>query len=103
CDQLLGVSRGDRSMRVLLTATAALAATMAIVAPGAAQKPPKAGSVTLTTSADLVTFSNPITLAGKVKGAKAGVMVTLERRSTTAATFVAAATVATQGNGDFSF
>ena len=90
-------------MRSLLTAIAALVAAMAIVAPVAAQKPPKAGSVTLNTSAALVTFSNPVTLTGKVKGAKAGVVVTLERRATNAATFVAAGTATTQGNGDFSF
>ena len=90
-------------MRSLLTAAAAVVAAIAVAAPGAAQKPPKAGAVTLNTSAALVTFSNPVTLTGKVKGAKAGVVVTLERRSTDAATFVPAATVATQGNGDFSF
>lgn len=90
-------------MRALLTATAALVAALALVAPGVAQKPPKAGSVTLRTSADQVTFSNPVTLTGKVKGAKAGVMVSLERRSTDAPAFVPAGTVATAGNGDFSF
>jgi hypothetical protein len=90
-------------MRALLTATAAMVAAIALAAPGVAQKPPKAGSITLKASADQVTFSNPVTLTGKVKGAKAGVMVSLERRPTDAAAFVPAATVATDRNGDFSF
>jgi hypothetical protein len=90
-------------VRSLLTATAALVVGLALVAPGVAQKPPKPGSLTLRTSADQVTFSNPVTLNGKVKGAKAGVLVSLERRSTDAAAFVPAATVATNRNGDFSF
>lgn len=90
-------------MRALLTATAAMVAAIALVTPGVAQKPPKAGSITLRSSADQVTFSNPVTLTGKVKGAKAGVMVSLERRSTDAATFVPVDTAATAGNGDFSF
>jgi hypothetical protein len=90
-------------MRALLTATAAMVAAIALAAPGVAQKPPKPGSITLKASADQVTFSNPVTLTGKVKGAKAGVMVSLERRSTDAAAFVPVATATTAGNGDFSF
>jgi hypothetical protein len=90
-------------MRAILIATAAVVAAISVVAPGLAAKPPKAGSITLRTSADLVTFSSPVTLSGKVKGAKAGVLVSLERRPTGATAFVPAATVATGSNGEFSF
>src|ERR687895_2005236 len=90
-------------MRAVFTAMVGLVAALALVAPGVAQKPPKSGSLTLRASADQVTYSNPVTLTGKVKGAKAGVIVSLERRSTDAAAFVPAATVATDRNGDFSF
>ena len=90
-------------MRAFLLATATIAAALLISATGLAQKPPKAGSVTLKTSADQVTFSTPVTLTGKVKGAKGGVVVSLERRAADATTFVAAGTATTDGNGDYSF
>src|SRR5918999_122753 len=58
-------------MRAVFTAMAGLVAALALVAPGVAQKPPKAGSLTLRASADQVTYSNPVTLTGKVKTAVA--------------------------------
>lgn len=90
-------------MRSLLFATAVIAAALLISATGLAQKPPKAGSVTLEASSEQVTYSSPVTLAGKVKGAKAGVVVSLERRAAGATTFVSAGTATTGGNGDYSF
>lgn len=89
-------------MRTLLI-LASLTATLALTAVSAAQKPPKAGAVTLEASAEQVTYSTPVTLTGKVKGAKAGVVVTLERRAANATAFVPAGTATTGGNGDYSF
>ena len=90
-------------MRTLLTAAAAAAAALAFAATGEAQKPPKAGSVTLEASAAIVTFSAPVTLTGSVKGQKGGVTVSLERRATTSATFVPAGSATTDAQGAFSF
>ena len=90
-------------MRSFLIVAAAIAATLSHAATGAAQKPPKAGDVTLDASAAQVTFSNPVTLRGKVKGAKAGVLVTLERRATTETVFTVAATATTDNGGGFTF
>jgi len=90
-------------MRTRLIVAAALAAALAFTATGQAQKPPKAGSVTLKASAAQVTFPAPVTLTGKVKGAKAGVVVTLERRAADATAFVPAGTTTTDGNGDYTF
>jgi hypothetical protein len=90
-------------MRSLLTGAAALVAALALAATGEAQKPPKAGSVTLDASSAQITFSTPVTLTGKVKGAKAGVLVTLERRATTQTAFTAAATATTDNSGSYSF
>ena len=90
-------------MRSLLTAAVALAAALALASTGQAQKPPKAGNVSLKASADSITFSNPVALTGKVKGAKAGVAVALERRAADATVFAPAGTAVTDGNGDFSF
>jgi hypothetical protein len=90
-------------MRSFLFATATIAAALTISATGLAQKPPKAGSVTLKASADKIVYSAPVTLTGKVKGAKAGVVVTLQRRAADATTFVPAGTATTDGNGDYTF
>lgn len=90
-------------MRSFLLASATIAAALTISATGLAQKPPKAGDVTLRASAAQVTFSAPVTLTGKVKGAKAGVVVSLERRDADAATFVPAGTATTDGQGDYTF
>jgi len=90
-------------MRTRLIVAAALAAALAFTATGQAQKPPKSGAVTLKASAAQVTFPTPVTLTGKVKGAKAGVLVTLERRAADATAFVPAGTATTDGNGDYTF
>ena len=90
-------------MRIRLIVAAALAAALAFTATGQAQKPPKSGAVTLKASAAQVTFPTPVTLTGKVKGAKAGVLVTLERRAADATAFVPAGTATTDGNGDYTF
>jgi hypothetical protein len=92
-------------MRLLVTALAVVLAVLGYATAGDAQNAPKpkAAKVTLTASADTVTFSQPVTLAGQVKGAKAGVPVTLERRPTTATAFVPAGTTSTDAQGRFSF
>ena len=90
-------------MRSFLLASATIAAALTISATGVAQKPPKAGDVTLKASAAQVTFSTPVTLTGKVKGAKGGVIVSLERRDANATTFVPAGTATTDGQGDYTF
>jgi hypothetical protein len=90
-------------MRTHLVALAIVAGTLALATSVGAQKPPKAGSVTLKSSAATVTFSQPVTLDGTVKGAKAGVTVTLERRPSTGTAFVVAATATTSDKGRFSF
>ena len=89
-------------MRTLLI-LCALSAALVLTAVSEAQKPPKAGAVTLKSSADLVTFPSPVTLTGKVKGAKAGVIVSLERRAADATAFVPAGTATTDGTGSYSF
>ena len=90
-------------MRSFLLASATIAAALIISATGLAQKPPKAGDVTLKASAAQVTFPAPVTLTGKVKGAKAGVVVSLERRDADSMTFVPAGTATTDGQGDYTF
>jgi len=90
-------------MRIRLSLAAALAAALAFTATGEAQKPPKPGATTLRASAAQVTFSTPVTLTGKVKGGKSGIVVSLERRAADATAFVPAGTATTDANGDFSF
>jgi len=80
-----------------------LATGLAVASEGQAQKPPKPGAVSLKASADQVTFSTPVALTGKVKGGKAGIIVTLERRAADATVFAPAGTATTDANGDFSF
>ena len=81
----------------------AVAAALAIASEGEAQKPPKPGAITLRASADQITFSDPVALTGKVKGAKAGIVVTLEQRAADATAFAPAGTATTDANGDFAF
>jgi hypothetical protein len=50
-----------------------------------------------------VTFSRPVTLTGSVKGARAGVVVSLERRATTTPVFEPAMTTTTDAKGDYRF
>ena len=88
---------------ILAAGIAGIAAMLALAGTGEAQKPPKAGSVTLKASAGQLTYSAPVTLTGKVKGAKAGVVVSLERRAADATAFVPAGTATTDGQGDYTF
>jgi hypothetical protein len=91
-------------MRTHLIALAIVAGVLALATSVDAQSaPPKNSAVRLTASAATVTFSAPVTLEGTVKGAKAGVMVTLERRAATDAAFVPAGTATTNDKGRFSF
>src|SRR5215218_4298460 len=90
--QLPGASPGGRDMRTRLIVAAAVAALLVLAAGSEAQKPPKAGNVSLKASPAQVTFSTPVALMGKVKGAKAGIVVSLERRAADATAFVPAGT-----------
>jgi len=91
-------------LRLVIAATVlTVAVVLAITSEGEAQKPPKPGTTTLKASAQQVTFSQPIALSGKVKGAKQGVTVTIERRAVNSTTYGPAGTATTDANGDFSF
>jgi hypothetical protein len=91
-------------LRLYLAVTIlAAAVVLAVASEGEAQKPPKPGSTTLKASAAQVTFSNPVALTGKVKGAKQAMTVTLERRAANATAFAPAGTATTDANGDFAF
>jgi hypothetical protein len=82
------------------------ATVIAPVAVASAQKPPKPPGqqgVTLQLSTALVTFSQPVTANVSVKGAKAGVGVTLQRRPSTSQTWSDVETKPTDGKGDASF
>ena len=93
----------------MLTCLLAAGAVLAPVAGATAQKPPKPPKppgqqgVTLHPSAALVTFSQPVVSKVSVKGVKAGVGVTLQRRPSTSPTWSDVATVATDAKGDASF
>ena len=91
-------------LRLIIAASVlTVAVVLAITSEGEAQKPPKPGTTTLKASAQQVTFSQPIALSGKVKGAKQGVTVTIERRAVNSTTYGPAGTATTDANGDFSF
>ncbi len=94
-------------MRRIATTFLATAALLAPVAAIAAPKPPKpapgGGGVTLRTSANPLTFSQPETLTASVKAAKAGVTVTLQRHLTSSKTFTDVETRATDAKGDVTF
>jgi hypothetical protein len=91
-------------LRLVIAATVlTVAVVLAITSEGEAQKPPKPGATTLKASAQQLTFSQPVALSGKVKGAKQATGVTLERRAANATAFVPAGTATTDANGDFSF
>jgi len=91
-------------LRLIIAASVlTVAVVLAIASEGSAQKPPKPGATSLKASAQQVTFSQPIALSGKVKGAKQGVTVTIERRAVNSTTYGPAGTATTDANGDFSF
>lgn len=83
----------------------------AVLAPAAAfaQKPPKPPKppgqqgVTVQPSAAVVTFTQPVTSKVSVKGAGAGVSVTLQLRRATSSTWSDAETKPTDAKGDASF
>jgi hypothetical protein len=84
----------------------AAGAVLAPVAAASAQKPPKPPgqqAVTLRPSAAQVTFSQPVTSTVSVKGAKAGVGVTLQRRPATSQTWSDVETKTTDMKGDAAF
>ena len=93
-------------MRRILPCLLAAVAVLAPVAASAAQKPPKPPGqqgVTLRLSAAQVTFSQPVTSTASVKGVKAGVGVTLQRRPSTSQTWSDVETKPTDAKGDASF
>lgn len=96
-------------MRRILPCLLAAGAVLAPVATSSAQKPPKSpkspgqAGVALRLSAAQVTFSQPVTSKVSVKGAKAGVGVTLQRRPSTSQTWSDVETKTTDARGDTSF
>jgi hypothetical protein len=93
-------------MRKLLPCLLAAGAVLVPAAGSAAQKPPKPPGqqgVTLRVSSALVTFSQPVTSTASVKGAKAGVGVTLQRRPSTSPTWSDVETRTTDAKGDAAF
>jgi hypothetical protein len=85
-----------------------LLAAGALLAPAAASaakppKPPGQQGVTLKPSATLITFSNTVVSTASVKGAKAGVSVTLQRRPATSTTWSDVETKPTDAKGDAAF
>jgi hypothetical protein len=89
----------------LLAASALLAPVAASAAkpPPKAPKPPGQQGVTLKPAATLITFSHTVVSTASVKGAKAGVAVTLQRRRSTSATWSDAETKPTDQKGDAAF
>jgi hypothetical protein len=93
-------------MRALVAGLAIAFIALLSAATGSAQKPPKPpgqAAVTLQASANPVTFSRPLTLSGSVKGARAGVVVTLESRAPTATAYAPVGTATTDQKGDYTF
>jgi hypothetical protein len=93
-----------RNLAVLAAAGSALALVAAAPAPAQKPKPaPGTQNVTLKASTDLTTYSTPVSLSADVKGAKAAVAVTLQRRASTATDFATATTATTDANGRVTF
>jgi hypothetical protein len=93
-------------MRRILPGLLAAGALLAPVAASAAQKPPKPPGqqgVTLQPSATQVTFTQTLTSKVSVKGVKAAVNVTLQRRPSTSQTWSDIETKATDAKGDTTF
>ena len=86
-----------------LLVAGALLTPIATTAAAKPPKPPGQQGVTLKPSATLVTFSHTLVTTVSVKGAKAGVGVTLQRRPTTSQTWSAAEMKTTDRHGDASF
>lgn len=84
---------------IILSALAVLATGAAL----AVAQGPKNNDVTLDASANPVLYRTPTTLSGRVKGEKAGVSVVLQRRVSQTAAYADVATVATTGNGEYTF
>jgi len=86
-----------------------LAGALLVPVAASAQKPPKPPKppgqqgVTLRPSAAVVTFSQPVTSTASVKGAKAGVSVTLQGRRATSTSWSDVETKPTDAKGDASF
>ena len=94
----------DMPIRLVIAAIAlTVAVVLAVTSEGEAQKPPKPGATTRKASPQQVTFSQPVALTGKIKGAKQAVTVTIERRAADAAAYVPVGTVTSDVNGDFAF
>jgi hypothetical protein len=83
----------------------AAAALLAPVAASAAKppKPPGQQGVTLKPAATLITFSHTVVSTASVKGAKAAVNVTLQRRPATSTTWSDVETKPTDPKGDAAF
>ena len=79
-------------------------AVLATAGSAIAQKPnPGKQAVSIKTSANVIVFSQPVTISGSVKGANAGVTVVLQRHAPGATTFADQTNATTDANGDYSF
>ena len=87
----------------LVPAAAALAVVPAVAD---AQKKPKPytipGPVSITGKPNPTVFSTPVTVSGRVKDAKGGVTVRLQRRPSTGGAYTTVATGTTKNNGTYS-
>jgi hypothetical protein len=86
-----------------LLAAAALCVPVAAQAQKPKPTPPGRQGVTLKTSTGQITFAQPVTATASVKGAKAGVSVTLQRRRSTSQTWSDVETKSTDAKGDASY
>lgn len=91
--------------RVLLVVSVSVPILLAAVATAvSAPKPPKTGQLTIAAKPNPITFGQTTTISGKLKGAKAGIVVTLQQnRAPYTGGYKNVVTTTTAQNGDYSF
>jgi hypothetical protein len=91
--------------RVVVAVSVSVLILLAVVASAvSAPKPPKTGQLTIAAKPNPITFGQTTTISGKLKGAKAGVVVTLQQnRAPYTGGYKNVATTTTAQNGDYSF
>lgn len=95
--------------RTLGIAIASVAGIASVALPASAQKPPKPkpdtipGPVSIGAKPNPTVFSTPVEITGRVQNAKAGVTVTLLRRTLPSTTFTGTSTGTTDKNGRYRF
>jgi hypothetical protein len=83
--------------------TSAFLASLVLLSGAALAVAQGKGDVTIDASANPTLFKAPMTLSGRVKAEKDGVTVVLQRRASQTGTFADVTSVATTGNGDYTF